>query len=220
MSEEVWKPIKGYEGIYEVSSYGRVRSLTRYITIQDPRGSYMRKLHGRIMTPHKMTNGYLVIRLSQDCEEANCLIHRLVALAFVSGYRDGLIINHKDRDKTNNKADNLEWVTYQENNRYMDAHIKRAQERHKKFMLQQMLHPKPPKPKVSREVHARHISENNAKNMAVLQYDKDGNFIAEYRSQNEAARNVGLKSGSSITMVLSGMKKTAAGYYWKKKETE
>lgn len=217
---EVWKPVKGYEGIYEVSSYGRVRSLTRYINIQDPRGSYMRKLYGRIMAPHKMTNGYLGIRLSQDCKEENCLIHRLVALAFISGYRDGLIINHKDRDKTNNRADNLEWVTYQENNRYMDAHIKRGRERHKKFMIQQMLHPKPPKTKVSREVHAQHISENNAKNMAVLQYDKDGNFIAEYRSQSEAARNVGLKSGSSITVVLSGMKKTAAGYYWKKKETE
>jgi len=216
--EEIWKPIKGYEGIYEVSSLGRVRSLARYIQIQDPRGSHMRKLQGRILTPHKMTNGYLGIRLSQDCKEENLLIHRLVALAFVSGYRDGLITNHKDRNRANNRADNLEWVTYQENNRYMDAHIKRGQERHKKFMIQQMLHPKPPKPKVSREVHAQHISENNAKNMAVLQYDKDGNFIAEYRSQSEAARNVGLKSGSSITMVLSGMKKTAAGYYWKKKE--
>ena len=216
--EEIWKPIKGYEGIYEVSSLGRVRSLARYIQIQDPRGSHMRKLHGRILTPHKMTNGYLGIRLSQDGKEENLLIHRLVALAFVSGYRDGLITNHKDRDRANNRADNLEWVTYQENNRYMDAHIKRGQVRHKKFVIQQMLHPKPPKPKVSREVHALHISENNAKNMAVLQYDKDGNFIAEYRSQSEAARNVGLKSGSSITMVLSGMKKTAAGYYWKKKE--
>lgn len=113
--EEIWKDIRGFEGIYQVSNMGRVRSLDRWSN--DERH---RRLKGKILKPNKDRYGYLKIGLLNKVR-ITYQVHRLVALHFVSGYKEGLIVNHKDEDRSNNQADNLEWCTQQYNLRYSDS---------------------------------------------------------------------------------------------------
>lgn len=119
---EIWKPVKGYEGKYEVSNYGRVRSL-----------NYRNGGLIRILKPSVNQSGYLCVTLTSNCERHKKRIHRLVYEAFVSSLPlynprgDGnsyLEVNHIDEDKTNNMPWNLELVTHTENVRHGSA-IKR-----------------------------------------------------------------------------------------------
>lgn len=115
-SEEIWKPVVGHEGSYEVSNLGRVRSLDRDITIQTRWGmSATRSLKGRVLRHTDNGTGYLQVQLCDSAGRHPMLVHRLVAAAFV-GRADGReFVNHIDGNKTNNTAANLEWCTRTEN---------------------------------------------------------------------------------------------------------
>ena len=114
MSEEIWKDIEGYEGIYQVSSFGRVRSLDRYIQ------PYTHFCRGRILKPRKRPT-YLSVKLSNEGILKCMYVHRLVAHAFIPNPNNLSDINHKDEDKTNNRVDNLEWCTHKYNINYGTA---------------------------------------------------------------------------------------------------
>lgn len=109
-NNEIWKDIEGYEGLYQVSNFGRVRSF------------HCGKI--RILNPKAPASGYKMVALRKNGEDKHISIHRLVALAFVPGYAPTLVVNHKDEDTTNNAADNLEWVTSSYNTQYNEAHVK------------------------------------------------------------------------------------------------
>ena len=115
---EVWKPIKGYEGIYEVSSYGRVRSIDHDVMQVC---SFTGKLtcfryKGKMLTP-KESHGYLRVMLWGE-KPVMRLIHRLVAQEFIPNPDNLPQINHKDENKLNNHVDNLEWCTGSYNTSY------------------------------------------------------------------------------------------------------
>lgn len=101
---ETWVPIFGYEGLYEVSDKGRVRSLHR-----------KRLRDGGIIKLQKHPQGYLRVAIYKDKKGKNRLIHRLVLTSFSDGPKIGLVINHKDGNKSNNNIENLEWVTLKQN---------------------------------------------------------------------------------------------------------
>lgn len=110
-----WRPVVGYEGLYEVNNLGEVRSLDRVDS--------MGRLHkGRILKQslcgNKKYGGYLFVGLSKDNNVTQKYIHRLVAEAFVENTYNLPQVNHKDEDKTNNRAENLEWCTNFENLTY------------------------------------------------------------------------------------------------------
>lgn len=121
LPNEVWKDIKGYEGLYQVSNYGRVKSLERPSRVT------------KIMQCGIKTGGYLYITLSK-CSTPKCYrTHKLVAETFLPDKTtfksepdedrslinlDKLEVNHKDEDKTNNCVDNLEWCTHKYNANY------------------------------------------------------------------------------------------------------
>lgn len=108
-ANEIWKDVRGYECEYQVSNFGRIRSLPRI---------YGRKvLRGDLLKPYLTNNGYARICL----KGRNFFVHRLVALTFCEGYANGLVVNHKDENKANNRADNLEWVTSEYNKFYGTA---------------------------------------------------------------------------------------------------
>lgn len=110
-SEEIWKPVVGYEGLYEVSSYGRVRSLDRYDRMN-------RFCEGRILKLCANRLGYLKAGLCSNDKKKQYLVHRLVAEAFIPNPNNLPIINHKDENPSNNNVDNLEWCTAKYNSNY------------------------------------------------------------------------------------------------------
>lgn len=114
---EEWRQIPGYEGLYEVSSYGRVRSLDRYV--KSSYGAY--RLHkGKVLSSGIRPDGYLIVCL----QERMFRVHRLVAEVFIPNPDNLPQVNHKDEDKTNNNVDNLEWCDAKYNNNYGTARIR------------------------------------------------------------------------------------------------
>lgn len=112
--KEIWKDIEGYEGYYQISNYGRVKSLERYKSNY----SKLQLVPERILSQGTKENGYKVIILYKDNKGKNNYIHRLVAQAFLPNPNDLATVNHKDGNKANNHLSNLEWASYAENNRH------------------------------------------------------------------------------------------------------
>ena len=102
---EEWKAISNYEGFYEVSSLGRVRSL--------PRNGTVKRIN--ILTRQLNKRGYPRIQLSKTGLQKTLLVHRLVAQAFLGPCAEGYEVNHKDFDRANNTLSNLEYLTHQQN---------------------------------------------------------------------------------------------------------
>ena len=106
---ELWKDVKGYEGLYQVSNYGRVKSLTR--TMVDNRCT--RTFKGQLLKPmtHNGKQPYLYVSLSKCGNIKKVFIHRLVAETFLHNLDNKPQVNHKDGNARNNLVSNLEWVT-------------------------------------------------------------------------------------------------------------
>lgn len=123
---EIWKDIIGYEGAYQISNYGRVRSCDRYIVQNGRWGRYTRFFPAKILTPTDNGNGYLIISFKKAGKRRNYYIHRLVASHFIAELDNtNLVVNHKDYNKKNNQASNLEWVTQAENVAYSICHMRK-----------------------------------------------------------------------------------------------
>lgn len=105
--QETWKPINGFEGLYEISSLARVKSLAN-------KGKG-RRLTDKILKISKYTNGYCGVTLSKFGRVKKYLLHRLVAKAFIENPNNKECVNHINANKDDNSVDNLEWVTYSEN---------------------------------------------------------------------------------------------------------
>lgn len=134
MEKEEWKPIEGYEGWYEVSSFGRVRSLDRMRTANIPnRGVHTFMKKGICKKQHYHRDGYPMITLCKNGERKTFLVHRLVACAFVPNPNNLYEVNHIDEIKTNNHASNLEWVTRMQNVHHGTG-IERMKERTKNHL--------------------------------------------------------------------------------------
>ncbi|MBW1620086.1 NUMOD4 domain-containing protein [Lactiplantibacillus plantarum] len=115
---EIWKDIPGYEGLYQVSNYGRVKSLFRY---------------KKILIPYTQPNEYQAVQLYKSKKSAFKLIHRLVAMAFLPNPDCKPDVNHKDECKTNNRLTNLEWVTAKENSNYGTSMLRMAKKQGKEL---------------------------------------------------------------------------------------
>lgn len=126
---EVWKDIKGFEGRYQVSNMGRVRSLDRDIVTTYLGTVHTRHYKGKILVDKKTPAGYCYVVLADSGVHTREAVHRLVALSFVDGYREGMIVNHKDENKSNNHSDNLEWCNNTYNNTYGEQFLHRYDKR-------------------------------------------------------------------------------------------
>lgn len=193
--EEIWKDIEGYEGKYQVSNLGRVRSLDRKI------GNYFRQ--GKVLKPCVTRNGYLQVYLyNKNSIMKPRRIHRLVANAFIPKPKDKLEVNHIDGNKNNNNMENLEWCTSSEN---------------KKHAILTGLKPKRFKGqfgKGKKNWMYQRRGKDNPCSKTVIQYNKEMNKIAEYGSTCEAERKTGICS-TNIAKCCRGGAKTAGGYIWR-----
>ena len=128
--EETWKDIDGYENFYQVSNIGRVRSLDRTVYTKNRWGDVRaRNYKGRIIKQSLDSKGYPMVHLQVDSVSKIARVHQMVARAFVPGWFECAVVNHKDEDKTNNNVNNLEWVTFADNLNYGTAR-KRSTEGH------------------------------------------------------------------------------------------
>ena len=134
---EVWKDIEGYDGAYQVSNLGRVKSVERLTTRPCQYGVREYHIPEKVLRQRMGTSGYLCVNLHHDGKQVTEMIHRLVALHFCKGYADGMTVNHIDEVKTNNRADNLEWVTQKENNNHGTGIARRK--KHPKQVVQMSL---------------------------------------------------------------------------------
>lgn len=176
--DEIWKDVVGFEGRYMVSNFGNVKSL-RY------RGHNEEK----IMRTVRHHSGYSIITLGKKPRK-NYSVHILVAEAFVDNPCKKPYINHIDGNKSNNRADNLEWVTAKENTQ----HAIRTGLRDPYNI-------------------PRRYGEDHYASKPVYQFDIYGNFIKKWGGQSEAARAMGCKSCTIWSRVDNpGM--TAKGYVW------
>lgn len=103
---EIWKDIKGYEGFYQVSNLGNIKSLQRFIKRQSGFEVFVRQ---RILKPGKSKKGYWLVVLRNSGKDGTQKVHRLVAQHFIENPKNFDQVNHKDGIKTNNHVDNLEW---------------------------------------------------------------------------------------------------------------
>lgn len=110
--KEIWKDIEGYEGIYQVSNHGRVKSLDRKIYTR----SGYRNIKGRILILEFNSADYnMVLLYNKNNKRKHHFVHRLVAQAFIPNPKNKEQVNHKNKIKTDNHINNLEWATQSEN---------------------------------------------------------------------------------------------------------
>lgn len=115
MSAEQWKEIPGFCGRYWASSQGKIRS-SRQAVAHRPKGQWQsRVIPERILKMTDTSDGYKSVELRDGCRRKRMLVHRLVAMAFIENQLGLPHVNHIDANKRNNRADNLEWVTHQQN---------------------------------------------------------------------------------------------------------
>ena len=129
---EIWKDIEGYEGLYQVSNKGRVKSL-----------NYGRTGKEKILRPGKNNDGYLIVILYKNGKKKNFRIHRLVAKAFLTNPNNLLEVNHRDENKENNHVENLEWCDRKYNINYGSRTERSSESRkgkkHKKHKLKKQI---------------------------------------------------------------------------------
>ena len=113
IQDEVWKDVEGYEGLYQVSNFGNIKSLAR-IVHSEKRSDY--KIKEKVLKQSDTTTGYKKVELHKDNEKRKSFkVHRLVAQAFIPNPENKREVNHIDGNKHNNNVNNLEWVTSSEN---------------------------------------------------------------------------------------------------------
>lgn len=119
---EKWKDIPGYEGLYQASNTGKIRSIDRVVSTIS--GQKIRR-KGKILTSHKNNYRYEMVSLCKNGKMTGGVVHRFVASAFLSNPNNWRCVNHKDEDRANNSVENLEWCTHSYNMSYSHAKMYR-----------------------------------------------------------------------------------------------
>lgn len=193
MPRRKWKDIQGYEGIYQISNLGEIRSFDRVVKYKNRYGNELQYLkRGRKLQPIKTKNGYLLVTLSKNNKKERYLVHRLVAQAFVPNPYNLNEVNHIDEKPNNPLWTNLEWVTHKQNMNHgtVKQRISNSS-KGKKFKKETV----------------KKISEKHCKRIYCSELDM------YFESINEGAKYIGVHN-SSLSKHLKGIYKTCGGYHW------
>ncbi len=192
--KEEWRPVSGYEGYYEVSNIGRVRSITRNVKHTSKKGGIsLMPRYGKEKTLTQTVRGYVTVRLSRGGRNKNSYVHRVVAEAFLPNPSKLPQVNHKDGVKPNNHVNNLEWCDASYNSKH-------------KFRVL----------KVENPCKGR-TGKNNPASKPVIQLNEKREFIAEFESSADASRSTGVNH-RSILLCANEKYNIAGGFIWKFKK--
>ena len=184
--EEIWRDIKGYEGLYEVSNLGQIKSLDRYKYTKGRYGIMKTKIKGRLLKPCLNHDGYEEIVLSKDGKSKMYRLHRIVAETFINNFDNKNQVNHKNGNKLDNKVQNLEWCNCKDN-------------------IHHALKNNLMKPAKGKEHYmAKEVGKYNENNQLIEKYDT----IVQAGKLNKI-------SDTNIIHCLKGRTKKAGGYKWK-----
>lgn len=199
--EELWKDIAGYEGVYQVSNLGNVKSCEHTIKVisNNQHTNYVctKTISAKYIKPSKDKNGYLIVHLSHNGTCITYKVHRLVAQAFIENPNNKPCVNHLDCDRQNNCVDNLEWCTHSENSQYM---TKLGRNKGGEVLK-----------KISKEQRAI-INQKLCKPVIATNLTTGEEFC--FKSIKEAAQQLNLHH-SNITTVLKGRYKRTGNYTFK-----
>ena len=185
---EEYRDIKGFEGYYQVSNLGIVKSLERKVWCGRGRG-YYKTIPEKILKAGDDGSGYLQVVLCKGGKDKPCKVHRLVAEAFLENPDNLPDINHIDENSHNNNVNNLEWCTRKYNINYGTRNIRAGKSNSK-------------------------ANTNNPKlSIAVISINKISGLITEFPSTMEAERVLGIDH-SHIVKCCKGRQKSAGGFYW------
>lgn len=183
MKEEIWKDIKGYEGLYQASNLGRIRSIDRYKTTKGRYKEMQSKIKGTILRQAVNHDGYYEVVLSKNGKSKTMRVNRIIAETFI---KNKVQVNHINGNKSDNRADNLEWCTCKQN-------------------IEHALNNNLMKPvKGKQHYMAKRVGK----------YDKNNKLIEKYDTIVEAGKQNKISS-TNIVNCLKGRSKTAGGYIWK-----
>ena len=194
--EEIWKPVKNYEGYYEISNLGRIKSVERFVK----QGSFVRHVKESFKNEYIGPNGYPCVTLCKN-RKSKCLsIHILIAQAFIPNPENKPQVDHINTDRTDYRLENLRWVTPKENsnNELTLQHCKTNT--------------------YSKEAIIKRLATSKLKNSkrapkTVFQYSKDGSFIREFYSLSDAERETGILA-TAIGRVIDDDTLSAGNYLW------
>lgn len=219
MEQEIWKDVLGYEGYYQVSSLGRVRSLPRWVKATF--GS-MQYRPGKVLK-NKRSRGYNAVCLTKDNMGKYVRVGRLVAQTFLPNPDNLPQVNHKDCNCKNDRLDNLEWCDAKYNCNYADHNKKVSEAAKRRFqdpeqyrLLLERVRRNGQDPEWKRKQREAQLNNSNSKAIDML--DMDGNYIRSFPSLAEAFRQIGIHS-QNIGQCCLGRKQSAGGYKWRFSKT-
>lgn len=192
---EIWKDIKGFENLYQVSNLGRVKSLPKIHNCYEFK-NYLTK--EKFLKGYPNSKGYLRVYLKRDKKEHKKFIHRLVAESFLENPFNKKEVNHIDHNILNNKITNLEWVSHQENMQWAweNGRLNHIVE-------------------IGKTSYRKGLAKAQEKvKRKVCKLDNKGNIIKVYNTMTEAWKENNIDSGS-LTKCCQGKQKTCKGLYFK-----
>lgn len=208
--EEIWKDVVGYEGLYQLSNLGRVCSCKKNGRQSVIKSFYVDK------------DGYFCVRLWKNAKVKNLKVHRLVAMHFIPNNENKPCIDHINTIKTDNRVVNLRWCTVKENanNPLTRLHQSIASIGEKATELTRLKMSIKHRGELNGMFNKRHTEQAKRKmSRPIVQFTKDGEFIAEYYGASNAHDITGIHR-QTIVGVLKGRGRTAGGFIWKYKEVK
>lgn len=192
---EIWKDIDGYEGLYEISNLGRVKSLPRNGTIKD----------AKILKYSVNKYGYYTVYLNKNGIQKTFTLHRLVAIAFINNHDNKKCIDHINTIKTDNSVENLRWVTVKENNNNPLTLIKHIGKKHSSI--------------TKNKIKEKAIGKNNSNSTKIKQFDLNYNFIKLWDCMKDVEMALGIKHNSIGACCRGNLennkkKRFAKGFIW------